>query len=152
MTRSPATIEYRPHLKCNKKVNILTLKVSITTKVVCFTRLQKYRRSLYGKRCTPRSDSSYRSSLFLVHAVCLFLNSPVMLGNYLQQPTSAEDILRFIFLGTLRVKNNVGSLKPLNCLPYKNIVCFSRMIKCSLTIFVKHCRRRSNTSTLFDSI
>ena len=27
-------------------------------------------RSLYGKQCGPRSDCSYRSSLFLVHAVC----------------------------------------------------------------------------------
>ena len=33
------------------------------------------------------------------------LNSPVMLGNYLQQTTSAEDIFRCIFfLGALRVK------------------------------------------------
>ena len=47
-----------------------------------------------------------------IRAVCsvstLFasiLNLPVMLGNYLQQTTSAEDILRFIFfLGALRVK------------------------------------------------
>ena len=33
------------------------------------------------------------------------LNSSVMLGNYLQQPTSADDIFRCIFfLGTLRVR------------------------------------------------
>ena len=33
------------------------------------------------------------------------LNSPVMLCNYLQQTTSADDIFRCIFfLGTLRVK------------------------------------------------
>ena len=33
------------------------------------------------------------------------LNSPVMLGNYLQQTTSADDIFRCIFfLGALRVK------------------------------------------------
>ena len=30
------------------------------------------------------------------------LNSSVMLGNYLQQTTSAVDIFRCIFLGTLR--------------------------------------------------
>ena len=36
------------------------------------------------------------------------LNSPVMLGNYLQQTTSAEDIFRCIFfLGALRV-NGLG--------------------------------------------
>ena len=32
------------------------------------------------------------------------LNSSVMLGNYLQQTTSADDIFRSIFLGALRVK------------------------------------------------
>ena len=33
------------------------------------------------------------------------LNSSVMLGNYLQQTTSADDIFRYIFfLGALRVK------------------------------------------------
>ena len=33
------------------------------------------------------------------------LDSSVMLGNYLQQPTSADDIFRCIFfLGALRVK------------------------------------------------
>ena len=34
------------------------------------------------------------------------LNSSVMIGNYLQQTTSADDILRCIFLlGALRVNN-----------------------------------------------
>ena len=33
------------------------------------------------------------------------LNSSVILGNYLQQMTSADDIFRCIFLGALRVKN-----------------------------------------------
>ena len=32
------------------------------------------------------------------------LNSSVMLGNYLQQTTSADDIFRCIFLGALRVE------------------------------------------------
>ena len=32
------------------------------------------------------------------------LNSSVMLGNYLQQTTSADNIFRCIFLGALRVK------------------------------------------------
>ena len=31
------------------------------------------------------------------------LNSSVMLGNYLQQTTSADDIFRCIFLGAFRV-------------------------------------------------
>ena len=33
----------------------------------------------------------------------VYLNSPVMFGNYLQLKTSADDIFRCIFLGTLRV-------------------------------------------------
>ena len=32
------------------------------------------------------------------------LNLSVMSGNYLQQPTPADDIFRCIFLGALRVK------------------------------------------------
>ena len=35
------------------------------------------------------------------------LNSPVMLGNYLLQTTSADDIFRCIFLGALKVKGYV---------------------------------------------
>ena len=35
------------------------------------------------------------------------LNSSVMLGNYLQQTTSADDIFKYIFfLGALKVKLN----------------------------------------------
>ena len=43
---------------------VLTLNAPITTKVVCFSHLLKYLKSLYGKQCGPRSDCSYRSSLF----------------------------------------------------------------------------------------
>ena len=34
------------------------------------------------------------------------LNSSVMLGNYLQQTTSADDVFRCIFFGVLREKCN----------------------------------------------
>ena len=40
----------------------LTLNAPTATKVVCFSRLLKCLRSLYGKQCGPRSDCSYRSS------------------------------------------------------------------------------------------
>ena len=50
----------------------LTLYAKIATKVVCFSRLLKCLRSLYGKQCGPSSDCSYRSSLFWVHAVCFY--------------------------------------------------------------------------------
>ena len=75
----------------------LTLNAPIATKVVCFSHLLKCLRSLYGKQCGPISDCSYRSNLFWVHAFASILNSSVMLGNYLQQTTSAEDIFRCIF-------------------------------------------------------
>ena len=54
--------------KANVKYINLTLNAPIATKVVCFSRLLKCLRSLYGKQCGPRSD---RSSLFSVH-VCFY--------------------------------------------------------------------------------
>ena len=66
--------------------------------VVCFSRLLKCLRSLYGKQCGPRSDCSYSGSTLLAS----ILNLSVMLDNYLQRTTSAEDIFRCIsFLGTM---------------------------------------------------
>ena len=53
-------------------VSGLTLCAPITTKVICFSHLLKCLRSLYGKQCGPRSDCSYRSSLFWVHTVCFY--------------------------------------------------------------------------------
>ena len=61
---------------------LLTLNAPIATKVVCFSRLLKCLRSLYGKQCGPRSDCSYRSSLFWVHAVCFYtVNRNKLLKN-----------------------------------------------------------------------
>ena len=78
----------------------------IATNIVCFSCLLKCLISLYGKQCGPRSDCSYRSSLFWVHLFASILNSSVMLDNYLQQTTSADDIFRCIFfLGALRVNS-----------------------------------------------
>ena len=48
----------------------LTLNAPIATKFVCFSRLLKCLKSLNDKQCGPRSDCSYRSSLFWVHTVC----------------------------------------------------------------------------------
>ena len=76
----------------------LGLNAPIATKVVCFSHLLKCLRSLYGKQCGPRPDCS-GSTLFAA-----MLNLSVMLGSYLQQTTSADDIFRCIFfLGALRV-------------------------------------------------
>ena len=76
-----------------------SLNAPITTKVVCFFRLLKCLKSLYGKQCGPRSDCSYRSSSGSA-LLASILNSSVMLGNYLQQTT----FQMHFFLGALRVK------------------------------------------------
>ena len=80
---------------------ILTINAPITTKVVCFSRLLKCLRSLYGKQCGSRSDCSYP-----IGAVCsgsmLFapiLNSSVILGNYLQQTTFSDAFFSWCFKG-----------------------------------------------------
>ena len=38
------------------------------------------------------------------------LNSSVMVGNYLQQTTSADNIFRCIFIGALRVKTLANTI------------------------------------------
>ena len=78
---------------------MLTLNAPIATKVICFSRLLKCLRSLYGKQCAPRSDCC-GSTLF-----ASILSLSAMLGNYLQQTTSADDIFRCIFfLGALKAQ------------------------------------------------
>ena len=76
----------------------------ITTKVVCFSRLLKCLRILHGKQCGPRSDCSYRSSLFWVHAICFYTS---FVSN-VRQLFAADDFSRrhfqmLFFLGALRV-------------------------------------------------
>ena len=56
-----------PYICASGEASSLILNAPITTKVVCFSRLLKCLRSLYGKQCGPRSDCTYRSSLFWVH-------------------------------------------------------------------------------------
>ena len=71
----------------------LTLNAPIATKVVCFSCLLKCLRSLYGKQCGHRSDCSYRSSLFWVHAVCFY----TQFVSNVRQLFAADDIFRCIF-------------------------------------------------------
>ena len=91
-----------------KKVQLPNaLNAPIATKVVCFSRLLKCLRSLYGKQCGPRSDFPYRSSLFWVHAVCFCFVSNV------RQLLAADDFSRrhfqiHFFLCALRVKHVCG--------------------------------------------
>ena len=74
------------------KVFPLTLKAPIATKVFGFSHLLKCLRSLYGKQCGPIGEVCCGSMLFAT-----ILNSSVMLGHYLQQTTSADNIFRCIF-------------------------------------------------------
>ena len=92
------TTEMQPNI-------FLTLKAPIATKVVCFSHLLKCLRSLYGKQCGPRSDCSYSSSLFWVHAVCSY----TQFVSNVRQLFAADDFSRrhfqmHFFLGALRVK------------------------------------------------
>ena len=75
----------------------LTLNAPIAPKVVCFSRLLKCLRTSLANSVGPDQTAP-------IGAVCsgstLFasiLNSSVMLGNDLQQTTSADDIFRCIF-------------------------------------------------------
>ena len=82
---------------------LMSLNAPIATKVVCFFCLLKCLRSLYGKQCVPRSDCSYRSSLFWVHAVCFY----TYIVSNVRQLFAADDFSRRHFqmhfsLGALR--------------------------------------------------
>ena len=92
-----------------KQMVIMMMFSAIATKVVCFSHLLKCLR-MFKK---PQWQTVWTQiRLLLYEAVCsgsmLFasvLNSSVMLGNYLQQTTSAIDIVKCIFfLGAIRVK------------------------------------------------
>ena len=56
-----------PPSRRGEETKILNLNVPLARKVVCFFRLLKCLRSLYGKQCGPRSGC-----LFWVHAVCFY--------------------------------------------------------------------------------
>ena len=85
---------------------ILTLHAPISKKVVCFSRLLKCLRSLYVK---PIGAVCSGSMLF-----AFILNLSVMLGNYLQQVTSADSIFRCIFFLALYGLRMVCSVSRIN--------------------------------------
>ena len=98
-----------PFLKVN-----LTLNAPITTKVVCFSRLLKCLRNLYGKQCGPRPDCSYRSNLFWVHTVCfytLFVSNDRQL--FATDNFSRRHFQMHFFPGALRVKKTADDNKSL---------------------------------------
>ena len=61
-----------------------------------------------------------RSTLF-----ASMLNSSVILGNYLQQTTSADDIFRCFFLGALRVKSYISQFVYARRVDYLSIGSFA---------------------------
>ena len=88
---------------------VLTLNAPIATKVVCFSRLLKCLRSLYGKQCGSRSD------LFWVHNVCFY----TYFVSNVQQLFAADDFSRrhfqmHFFLGALRVKEPSNTISMSN--------------------------------------
>ena len=112
----------------------------IATKVVCFSRLLKCLRSLYGKQCGPRSDCSYRSSLFWVHAVCFYTS---FVSN-VRQLFVADDISRrhfqmYFFLSALRVKSPV-----LSAAGHSTAVILLYLVHC-LMLLLKNGHRREKT-------
>ena len=66
----------------------LTLNAPIATKFVCFPRLLKCEEASLANSVDPVQTATLFASL---------LNLSVMLGNYLQQTTSGDDIFRCIF-------------------------------------------------------
>ena len=76
---------------------MLTLNAPIATNVVCFSRLLKCLSSLYGLQCGPNQTAPIRAVCSGSMLFASILNSSVMLGNYLQQTTSADNIFRCIF-------------------------------------------------------
>ena len=131
----------------------LTLNAPIATKVVCFSRLLKCLRSLYGKQCGPRSDCSYRSSLFWVQAVCFY----TLFASNARQLFAADDFNRrhfqmHFFLGALRVKLAIVASQ-CHCIIYLFIqVLFALFYTC---FFILHlcvlCRVKNscNTRTIY---
>ena len=78
---------------------VLTLNAPIATKVVCFSRLLKCLRSLYDPDQTAPIGAVCSGSMLFDS----ILNSSVMLGNYLHQTTSADNIFRCIFSWRFKV-------------------------------------------------
>ena len=76
---------------------VLNLNTPITTKVVCFSGLLKCLRASMANSVDPDQTAPIGAACSGSTLFASILNSSVMLGNYLQQTTSAEDIFRCIF-------------------------------------------------------
>ena len=85
---------------CRTQYEVLTLNESIATKVVCFFRLLKCLRSLYGKQCGPRSGAVCSGSTSFASLLNLSVILAIICSRRLQQTTFSDAF----FLGALRVK------------------------------------------------
>ena len=95
VANSVGNVSENAFIKVQGKYSLLTL--NIVTKVVCFSHLLKVQEASMANSVDPDQTAP-------IGAVCsgsmLFasiLNLSVMLGNYFQQTTSADDIFRCIF-------------------------------------------------------
>ena len=79
----------------------LTLNAQMATKVVCFSCLLKCLRSSVANSVDPGQTAPMGAVCSGYTLFASILNSSVMLGNYLQQTTSADDIFRCIFFFAL---------------------------------------------------
>ena len=79
----------------------LIIKAPIATKVICFSRLLKCLRSLYGKSVDPDQTAPIRTVCSAPMQFASILNLSVIVGNFLQQTTSADNIFRCIFFLSL---------------------------------------------------
>ena len=76
----------------------LILNSPIPTKVICFSRLLKCLRSSLANSLDPDQTAPIGAVCSVSTLFASTLNSPVMLGNYLQQTTSADNIFFLPFL------------------------------------------------------
>ena len=117
--------------------NILTINAPIATKVVGFSRLLKCLRSLYGNQCGPRSDCSYRSSLFWVHPVCFYTyfvsNVSPMLIQVLVGGADKKEVLNKQAANILNV--DVYNILTINAPIATKVVGFSRLLKCLRSLY-----------------
>ena len=79
----------------------LTLNAPIATKNVCFSRLLKCLRSLYGKCVDPDQTAPIGAVCSGSRLFASILNLSIMLGNYLQQTTFSDSFFSWRFKGIL---------------------------------------------------
>ena len=79
------------------ELSFLTLYAPITTKVICFSHLLKCLEASMANSLDPDQTAPIGAVCSWSTLFASILNLSVLLGNYLQQTTSADDIFRCIF-------------------------------------------------------